>query len=478
VDDFDADKFTELQGLSKKAAPRILDMLIRMKLEPPTRDEPVSRPPTVAGDNESTASGHATNSQDAMPRPGEPRAALLDRVVMGAQSGPDLGLEGTIMPPQSDGASGGGGGTPSRSDSRRSAASSLPEEAPPEPEPNPWHVGVRPKVDTIPEGNEAEDDRERRNRVPPLWPDSPTLPYSPLGSVDESMSPGKLVDRAVREEEERWRRDAEEHRPRSVLGQQHLQQQQQQQQQQYRSPISPLATTPTAAAAKHTYNVAVPRQQGAIRPAPLQTYGTTQQQQQQQLQPAPLVTAPNGSSRYSQASSTNESTNSSLFEFFGKEFDSVSPATTANRASLLSTTAQSPGGKATAAAAPVRTNNNPYYSAHARSSPAAATASPVGQQPGLEPVHSPVEFDHGLIPVDTESSTTQVPLMPPREADCSIGLGSSFHLLKGFCDGAKEVQRGGVGVKQTKKLVSFGLSCVYLGLCFVSLPCPLTCPLT
>jgi hypothetical protein len=40
------------------------------------------------------------------------------------------------------------------------------------------------------------------------------------------------------------------------------------------------------------------------------------------------------------------------------------------------------------------------------------------------------------------------------EPDCSIGLGSSFYLYKGFCEGAKDVLRGGIGVKKTKKPVS------------------------
>lgn len=44
-------------------------------------------------------------------------------------------------------------------------------------------------------------------------------------------------------------------------------------------------------------------------------------------------------------------------------------------------------------------------------------------------------------------------MMSARPKDCSIGLSSSFYLYKGFCDGAKEVIRGGAGIKKVKKPV-------------------------
>ncbi|TWU76630.1 hypothetical protein ED733_008251 [Metarhizium rileyi] len=56
----------------------------------------------------------------------------------------------------------------------------------------------------------------------------------------------------------------------------------------------------------------------------------------------------------------------------------------------------------------------------------------------------------GLIPVETEHSPepAQVSL---SQKDCAIGPGSTFYLYKGFCDGAKEVVQGNIGVRKTKK---------------------------
>ncbi|RYP53896.1 hypothetical protein DL768_001208 [Monosporascus sp. mg162] len=58
----------------------------------------------------------------------------------------------------------------------------------------------------------------------------------------------------------------------------------------------------------------------------------------------------------------------------------------------------------------------------------------------------------GLIPVETEGSIRGMP-MPPRQPDCSIGPNSSFYKLKGFCKGAEEAMRGGIGFKKIKRPV-------------------------
>ncbi|MBE3110829.1 MAG: hypothetical protein IMZ46_10020 [Acidobacteria bacterium] len=54
----------------------------------------------------------------------------------------------------------------------------------------------------------------------------------------------------------------------------------------------------------------------------------------------------------------------------------------------------------------------------------------------------------GLIAVETEEEKVKTPL-PPR--DTSITMDSSFYVLKGFCEGAKEVMGGELGVKKVKK---------------------------
>ena len=64
-----------------------------------------------------------------------------------------------------------------------------------------------------------------------------------------------------------------------------------------------------------------------------------------------------------------------------------------------------------------------------------------------------------MIPVETEEPVAKKEPEAPRPEvqvapeDYAIGFDSSFHQAKGFCEGAKEVIRGGIGVKKTKKPV-------------------------
>ncbi|CAK7227987.1 hypothetical protein SCUCBS95973_006730 [Sporothrix curviconia] len=78
------------------------------------------------------------------------------------------------------------------------------------------------------------------------------------------------------------------------------------------------------------------------------------------------------------------------------------------------------------------------------------------EQPGLEIIPPAVDIDPGLIPVDSpvlkQGAGREERVVSIRPPDCNIGPGSSFHLLKGFCEGAKEVQRGNIGVRKIKKL--------------------------
>lgn len=65
------------------------------------------------------------------------------------------------------------------------------------------------------------------------------------------------------------------------------------------------------------------------------------------------------------------------------------------------------------------------------------------EQPGLEPVLS----GDGSAP----RSGGGPPSVALREPNCTITVDSSFYQLKGFCDGAKDIIRGGVGVKKVRK---------------------------
>jgi hypothetical protein len=62
--------------------------------------------------------------------------------------------------------------------------------------------------------------------------------------------------------------------------------------------------------------------------------------------------------------------------------------------------------------------------------------------------------DEGLIPVESEvDNKSALPLaISPKPSP--LTLNSSFYMQKGFCEGAKEVLRGEIGVKRVKKPVS------------------------
>lgn len=66
--------------------------------------------------------------------------------------------------------------------------------------------------------------------------------------------------------------------------------------------------------------------------------------------------------------------------------------------------------------------------------------------------HQSVEADYGPIPVESE---TVQPEHPPNTfaIDTKLNPQSSFYLHKGFCDGAQEVMRGGIGIRKAKVTV-------------------------
>ncbi|OAA80907.1 RING finger domain-containing protein [Akanthomyces lecanii RCEF 1005] len=62
--------------------------------------------------------------------------------------------------------------------------------------------------------------------------------------------------------------------------------------------------------------------------------------------------------------------------------------------------------------------------------------------------------DDGLIVVESDSRPSE-PAPARSRKDCSIGNNSSFYLCKGFCNGAEEVIMGGLGVKKQRRPVGF-----------------------
>jgi hypothetical protein len=65
-------------------------------------------------------------------------------------------------------------------------------------------------------------------------------------------------------------------------------------------------------------------------------------------------------------------------------------------------------------------------------------------------------MDFAPIPVDSEQEKNESNVgfaSKINAQECIIDNTSSFWIAKGFCDGAQEVIRGGIGVKRTKKPV-------------------------
>lgn len=91
------------------------------------------------------------------------------------------------------------------------------------------------------------------------------------------------------------------------------------------------------------------------------------------------------------------------------------------------------------------------------------------------------EMDCAPIPVVTEEVSESTKPPPASVEGCKIDDTSSFTLSKGFCEGAKEVLRGGIGVKRTKKpvavcrlTVSNCRTNIVLGICYSSHSCKMS----
>ncbi|KAH7328318.1 hypothetical protein B0I35DRAFT_473047 [Stachybotrys elegans] len=74
-------------------------------------------------------------------------------------------------------------------------------------------------------------------------------------------------------------------------------------------------------------------------------------------------------------------------------------------------------------------------------------------------------IDHGLIPVVSDEAISPPESSRPTPRNCTIKGDSSYHLAKGFCAGALEVARGGIGVRKVKQsgstVVARCISCLY-----------------
>ena len=160
--------------------------------------------------------------------------------------------------------------------------------------------------------------------------------------------------------------------------------------------------------------------------------------------------------RDSQASSTNGSVQSSVFDStrIDSYYEMASPVSTAYRASTISAGVNIPNVNASASFAPSH-SLNPNHGSPITENAKHLSREAFREESGLQVLHPAGDILDGLIPVAEETlqqeAETEIPI---RKADVRITETSSFYQLKGLCEGAKEVMRGGLGVKRIKKQVS------------------------
>ncbi|KAL8382701.1 hypothetical protein RB595_006473 [Gaeumannomyces hyphopodioides] len=390
LQDFDEAKFTELQALSRGCAPKIVDILIRMKLEPVQPAAPLSLPESDT-------------------RPTSARGSLLAdhpaRTSMTSQSGPDLGLEGAAQQLQNNGHS--------RKDSVHSNVSADIDEPPPFPEKSPWRMGI--KLDEALSNFDPTEEVIRRPNVLTLPLLSDPSPETAHHEITYSPRSSGAYEQSARH-------------------------------QNMPSPVSPLQISRRGPWARHSSGSWT----GAPQGAHLQQCGNTQH---------PLMVAGAGS-----GAAATQSRDSSYSEY---PYSSVSESRTDSGSEMTSPVTTSYRTSSTSAPDTSAFAQIPEeWQGQTETPPPTASARNSGPHPGLEHVGSARAhaLDSGLIPVEAELSVKAPEPIPRRPADCSIGPSSSFHQLKGFCEGAKEVLKGGVGVKQVRKL-NFGSGTVMAAKC-------------
>ncbi|KAH8889660.1 hypothetical protein GQ53DRAFT_747871 [Thozetella sp. PMI_491] len=450
ADEFDAEKFVELQGLSRKAAPKIHDILIRMKLEHP---HPEPEPSVVSAMSHSSVSGSAPGVQrtpdlagavlatslneDSVSMPLFPAHHEEELPVMGNQAGPDLGLE--VAPLQLHKK------TPEPVvPEPRYANSVRPDEAPPRPVVNPWEPGLHTVIPS-----DVRDTARDSDAAPPEPPTE--------ASIEDAVSPMSptMIGRVPTfPGQDGWNDGSEGKAATSEAG--------------ARSPAargSILASRgPGLLIDPHSSNGGIiitpeaPASPLANRPPSITlTAG---------IGGSPVIN-PNRNSR---ASSTNDS-QASVFDARFRD-SAASPVTDYKAPSVQSVTRdrspssasrdsfhsniEQPSSPAVlmanwSNAAPYPPPYPPSFQPNLppvpQELPASPSTLPLARRPTLE--QPTLEIHDGLIPVETATEPSQP--VSPREVDCTMTLNSSFHQFKGFCAGAKDVILGGIGVKKIKK---------------------------
>ncbi|KAK8051229.1 hypothetical protein PG993_002614 [Apiospora rasikravindrae] len=508
ADEFDADKFDELQKSSRKAAPRLMDILKRMKLveqETPSLQSPaipsfdnpfsLNRGPLGPGEEPQViVQPAAISPNDRSMDEVEQQLSLMMR--------PQPVLTGGIQTP-------GSASDLDRSNSHRSDISTHSEPPPPPPPANPWQVGQPPP--TFASDGQMEDDSIPERRPVVSADDSPTLPAG-VPAIPPRAQHGHRRHQSQRSNGNHNSMKRDDETVQMFLPEAA---------QSVSSPVDAesgygqIMPMRSASIAGHRIRAnsagqGVPGRNEASRASQSSTSSTwssrppsvnsvhyiNQHSKTEQL--PPRITSLAEPKGHTMRQPSADSISSSIFDCVPYE-DLPSPG---NDTLKLPTSPHShyeyhgnrPPSYATVA--PKYRHERPMTARSDMSTLTALVPPPLGPlppeprsrsrsfrdqpqpsrmpeqqpqqqqvEPGLERARTPGQRqdDPGIIPVDTETHEETGP-WPARKPDCNIGPHSSFYQLKGFCKGAEEAVGGGLGFKKIKRPVG-GFSTMIVAKC-------------
>ncbi|KAK7956951.1 uncharacterized protein PG986_006173 [Apiospora aurea] len=394
ADEFDADKFDDLQKTSRKAAPRLMDILKRMKLV--EQETPSLQSPAIPSfENPFSISKNSIG-------PGEEPHVIVQPAAISPNDRSMNEVEqqlSLMMRPQPVPTGGiqtpGSASDLDRSNSHRSGISTHSEPPPPPPSANPWQVGQPPP--TFAPDSQMEDDSIPERRPVVSADDSPTLPAG-VPAIP----------------------------PRARQG--HSRHQSQRSNGIYDSMQRDDGTAP----------IFLPEAaQPVSSPIDKESrYGNDTLK---------LPTSPQSQYEY-------HGNRPPSYATVAPRYRHERPMTARSDMSTLTALVPPPLGPLP----PQPRSRSTSFRDQPQPSRVPEQQQPQQQQvePGLERAGTPGQRqdDPGIIPVETETHEENGP-MPSRKPDCQIGPHSSFYQLKGFCKGAEEAVGGGLGFRKIKRPV-------------------------
>jgi len=394
--------------------------------------------------------------------------------LMAAQAGPDLGYEGANPEPargQRDVDSPEKQGPPAPESPviphQLFAKSVRPEDIPAAPLENPWQPNARPPVTVVEDQTDLAPPPDRRRRVSSEDSERPfTPPFVVSNAFGEPNGPQprprRLDDGVAALVREEMTREGNKAGQNTAC-----------------SPTEPVSNGDQGPIAR---DMPSPSQRRVLPSPPFSTVDISTQPRSPRAGFTTAVARPMkhsvSSHRHSQASSTN-SGRSSMFDP-GARDSMVSPVTDRSvsrnddhnlKPSRTDSYAPIPEDSPVMSAGWLSTVTNPLPVRHGASPPTPTDINPLrtpqqgAQSPLTEQSGDPAglivaqnaEEQPGLEPVirgnGSAPGSDGGPPVVLREPNCAITVDSSFYQLKGFCDGAKDIIRGGVGVKKVRKVV-------------------------